>query len=490
VFPNSPFEIHPLRAPFFRRPTEWAGGALAVGALLASYTTSSVPVSLALLGVVVAGLSARPLFGLSLLAASLPFYLHSKPIGSMSFSPPELILLSTLAAVAANSLREAPPKQLRRLRLPRRASVVGTPLDGPVTLFLAAALLSLLASEVMRVSLRELRTVVLEPVIGYYLGVRLLRSSEERAEVVVSLLLGGTLVALYGIYQYLFTDQVTTVEGVRRIQATYLSPNNLALYLGRLLPMVFALALFVPAAPPAGAGQHAPWLSGMPAAIGRRAPWGVAMVLAAAILLTFSVGSWMAAILSLLTVAFLWKPRAGLYLLGACAAGIAAGVPLLSLERVSSHLSLSRGTSFIRVHLWQSAVQMVMDHPLLGVGMDNFLYLYRTTYLRPEAAAEPNLSHPHNLLLGFWLEMGLAGVVAAGWLGATLLRLWRRCWRAAGNGLPRGLLAGLAGSWVDLVAHGMVDSSYFLVDLAFHFWLSAALLVAIDRELSQSRRIG
>jgi O-antigen ligase len=125
---------------------------------------------------------------------------------------------------------------------------------------------------------------------------------------------------------------------------------------------------------------------------------------------------------------------------------------------------------------------MIRDHPFLGVGMDNFLYHYRGGYLRPEAAAEPNLSHPHNLLLNFWLQMGILGLVAVGWLLGSLGLIWRRLWRLPQAPEDRALLAGLAGAAVDLVAHGLVDNSYFLVDLAFHFWLSAALLVSLARQ--------
>ena len=41
--------------------------------------------------------------------------------------------------------------------------------DGPIVLFLVAALLSLLATEYLRLSLRELRTLVVEPVLFWYL---------------------------------------------------------------------------------------------------------------------------------------------------------------------------------------------------------------------------------------------------------------------------------------------------------------------------------
>ena len=447
---------------------EKAGNVLALSGFVLLVVAPSTVTSALSLALLATGLALQPSLGLALLGVVLPFYLHPKQLGSMDFSLPELILLSTLLGAALHAA-------IRGLRGARVAAFrLATPLDGPVALFLGAALLSLLASEVMRVSLRDLRTLVLEPVAAYYLAVWFLRSQRELVRVVAALLLGGAIVALFGLYQYFFTDQVTAVEGVRRIQASYSSPNNLGLYLGRLLPVALAMALFLPAA----AFRSARIASGILSAI-----------LAAALLFTFSIGSWLATALAILVVVLLWRTRAGVVMAGGYLAALAAAVPLSSTERVSSHFSLTRGTSFIRIHLWESSLQMIRDHPLLGVGMDNFLYHYRSEYLQPEAAAEPNLSHPHNLVLNFWLQMGILGVAAAAWVAVALGQLWRRRWRVSGDPLERALLAGIAGSLVDFVVHGMVDNSYFLVDLSFHFWLCAAIIVVLDAALSPRGRI-
>ena len=48
---------------------------------------------------------------------------------------------------------------------------------------------------------------------------------------------------------------------------------------------------------------------------------------------------------------------------------------------------------------------MARDNWLFGVGPDNFLTHYRA-YMLPEAWREPNISHPHNLLLDAWVSLG------------------------------------------------------------------------------------
>jgi O-antigen ligase len=132
-----------------------------------------------------------------------------------------------------------------------------------------------------------------------------------------------------------------------------------------------------------------------------------------------------------------------------------------------------RQTGGFRLDLWQSSLEMVRDHPLLGVGLDNFAYLYQQVYLREAAAAEPNLSHPHNWLLHVWLELGVLGLFAFVWL---LVRAWKAARASLARPRSRWLIAGALGAMADLLVHGFIDNSYFLVDLAFLFWLSLALV--------------
>jgi O-antigen ligase len=158
--------------------------------------------------------------------------------------------------------------------------------------------------------------------------------------------------------------------------------------------------------------------------------------------------------------------------------GVAAAAVLLIISGLAvggvlpERLNPLRQTGGFRLDLWLSSLEMIRDHPWLGVGLDNFAYLYQQIYLREGAAAEPNLSHPHNWLLHFWVELGVLGVVALFWL------LWRFVGRVRETlTVPRSVwvAAGASGAMADLLVHGFIDNSYFLVDLAFLFWLCLAL---------------
>jgi O-antigen ligase len=121
---------------------------------------------------------------------------------------------------------------------------------------------------------------------------------------------------------------------------------------------------------------------------------------------------------------------------------------------------------------------MIRDHPLFGVGLDNFLYAY-PRYVLPDAWREPNLSHPHNVLLDFWVRLGILGAVVLVWMQVDF---FRRVWQAFRSGRSvyvRALAIGLAAGMGDFLAHGMIDAAYFVVDLAFVFMLSLGLSAAL-----------
>lgn len=117
---------------------------------------------------------------------------------------------------------------------------------------------------------------------------------------------------------------------------------------------------------------------------------------------------------------------------------------------------------------------MIRDHPWLGVGLDNFLYEY-PKYILPEAWREPNLSHPHNFVLDFWVRLGIGGLLIFLWMvGAFFKRAWGT-FTTTGDVYVRALMLGLMGSVVDMLAHGLIDAAFFVVDLAYVFLLTLAL---------------
>ncbi len=129
--------------------------------------------------------------------------------------------------------------------------------------------------------------------------------------------------------------------------------------------------------------------------------------------------------------------------------------------------------------LWAIALQLIAEHPLLGIGLDN----YRLTYSRyltddpqPGTALDQTI-HSNNWYLETLVSVGVLGAVPfALWLLALLWSIIRRLRRPNVDALQVASAAGL----LAFIIHGLLD--YFLLfnATALLFWTTAALWLIFD----------
>ncbi|MBE9508932.1 MAG: O-antigen ligase family protein [Chloroflexi bacterium] len=333
-------------------------------------------------------------------------------------------------------------------------------------------------------ALFELRAVFLFPAL-YYALLRLARLDDRgRWRVAAGFVMGAVGVALIGLVQYALGRNLVAAEGgLPRLQSVYFSPNNVGLYLGRVWPLLVAVPLWDPSPSPGRGGV-----------IWRRALYGLALLpVTLALVLSFSRGALLLGIpAALLVMAWRARGRWRWIALALVVIGLLALIPLLRVPRFGSLLDLQQGSTFFRLELWRSSLALIREHPWFGVGPGNFQVAYRTRYILPSAWAEPNLEHPHSIYLDHWTRLGLLGLVAGLLIQISFWRTIkpspspqplpsprigmgrRRPPQAAGVG--EGLLLGLAGGMVALLAHGLVDNTLFFPDLALAFFLILALV--------------
>ena len=433
--------------------------------ILSFIAAASLPSAIARLGALaICGLAAllQPGHALFVAVACIPLAPLHLRLGPGFFSLSEVSLLVASAACLWNALLDKPSD----------ATSSGAPKPHPRTLDWAVLLLvalsagtSLLA-EYRRVAFRELRVVVGESALLYFVVRARRRDRRWLLHAVDALWLSATCVALYALIRYPYPGGVIEAEGIRRARAFYGSPNNLALYLERVVPMGLAVAFW----------GHTRW---------RRWVYGLGVIpVALALFLTFSRGVWLLG-LPAMFVALAWAGgmRARWLVAGLLITGLLAVVPLAGTERLLSLLDFSEGTTSLRLSLWQSSWDMVRDHPWLGIGLDNFLYYYGD-YVRPGAAVDRWLSHPHNMVLDFWLRLGIGGVGLLLVLLFTFFKEASRLLRILCKGDLRAMTLGFVAGMAALVAHGSIDSSYFVTELAYWFMFSLAWVSSPGRSAS------
>ena len=338
-------------------------------------------------------------------------------------------------------------------------------MDYFVLVWIGLGLVSLAWAEYQAQAITELRVLIVEPALLYGVLRYTIRDREAAARLVSALLLAGVAVAVAGLIMFVRGEQIITAEaGARRLASVYGSPNNVGLFLGRCVPFALAFLLVSP-------DRRGRLLGGL-----------AALVMLTAIALSQSAGAIFLGVPATIALVLIlhWRKRAWIPLGGLLVVGLLSLALASQMPRFARALDLNEGTNFYRVRVWQSAVNMIVDRPVTGWGLDQFLYAFRGTYIMPDAWEEPGLSHPHNIVLDQWVRLGLGGV---GLLGAMLYVFWRRLlrlYRQLVQQQDRLLLAmsiGVLGSMFNLLIHGLVDHSIYVIDLAVVFVLLLALAV-------------
>jgi O-antigen ligase len=392
----------------------------------------------------------RPDLALAIAVASIPTRPLMVDLPKGSFSLTELALLVAVAARLWNVLLHKPQRE----RPP--AKMHWSVLDIAVLALVLWGLGSSFMAEYSQEAFREWRTVVLESAVLY----GLLRTWDERTwgtlQLTDVLWLSAVALSVYSLVLYPLPSGVIEAEGVRRARAFYGSPNNVALYLDRLLPLGLAVA---------GWGQTR-W---------RRWFYGLGCIpVALVILLTYSRGAWFLGVpAGLLFLAWVRGGRMRWLALALVGVGLAALATVASTERIASLLDFTSGTTFLRISLWRASWEMLKDHFWLGVGLDNFLYYYGD-YIRAGAEVDRWLSHPHNIVFDFGLRLGVGGVALLLTFLIGFFRSARQAYRASTQKDRRAMLLGITAGMVAVLAHGLIDSAFFLAELALWFMFALA----------------
>ncbi len=395
---------------------------------------------------VVAGLAlARPRQVVVVTVAAVPFVGVIARTGVFDRPVAEALILVLAGAWVVRAL------WYRRVEIPR------TGWNALLAYFLVAAVAAALFADFQKFALRDLRTVIIEPLILFVVIVTTAGGRADVPRILRALVLGAAVSAIVALI-LIPAGAVVTDAAVPRIRGLFGSPNNLALVLERALPLAFGFALM------AARDRE------------RRLAWTAFTIVAVGLVLTFSRGAWVGALLGISVAALpLWLvlPRitraVSLVTVGLAAALIALTA---GFDRLGAVFRAGDAGGERRLAVWDAAWRMIQDNWVFGVGPDNFLHHYRA-YLRPDAWREPNLSHPHNLVLDAWVSVGIFGLIAL----AVIVALFWIDWLRVARRVPapeRPLAYGLAGAMVAALAHGVVDHSFFLPELAAVFWVLAA----------------
>ncbi|MBI4846246.1 MAG: O-antigen ligase family protein [Candidatus Omnitrophica bacterium] len=299
------------------------------------------------------------------------------------------------------------------------------------------------------------------------------------------MLIAGALVSLRAVYQWLFgfsflentiSPQVITENGFyaldllkhRRVVSCFSSPGLLASYLAMLLCIVCGLIFEY-------RERH----------FKKRTIYSylLAFLFFTALILTKTISAYLSLCFVLFFLFFIFlKKRKSVWRYGKIILAmfiIAAVFAGIFFQRINFFTDLKNPENSIvqRLYYWQSAVKVIKENPLFGVGAGNFGFVYPR--FKHEAANET--IYAHNSYLQLWAELGIFSLL----FFLFLIRcLFMRALKQRFNFLQAGMLAGT----VVFLLHNFFDYSFFIFQTAFVWWVLFAFSFAHEEPEAGSEK--
>ena len=347
-----------------------------------------------------------------------------------------------------------------------------TPVDGAVILLIVMGLVSLWVSAVPAITIPQVYRL-LTGIAFFYAIVNWCNSPKRLRILLLGATLAGLLLAIFAVIsvqwpagKLLFISR-ELYERFRILVSDSVHPNVIAGSLIILLPIPLAGLLF-------GWGKRSR---------SEKIIYSEAIIMMLVVLaLTQSRGAWIAIGMVLLTLLILKWRLSWLILVPVMilAVGVVSrlGMPQI-LEKLFSGGSISNWDG--RKEIWSRAIYMIQDFPFSGIGMG--LFGKAADLLYPFSSLTSGaIEHAHNLILQVAVDLGIPGLIA--WL-AILVVVAARSWQIYRYGRSQqeiqwsALGAGLLGSQIALVVHGMTDAvTWGMVRPAPLVWAIWGLAVA------------
>ncbi|MFW6075898.1 MAG: O-antigen ligase family protein, partial [Chloroflexota bacterium] len=431
-----------------------AGFAIQALTLLVLYALEPVDVfSLVIVAAVLIVCSAwQPVTGIAVTAALLPLYHRPIRFDFGTLPTAEIALLTTIAG----AMLHVTSATVRGRSLAALDDVYRRTVNSRLvwilfflTLMGTISLLVNWSGAATGEGLREIRWTLVEPLLFVGLLVSFCRTRLQRGSIVAAYLIGALAFGAVALGD-IFTGAGVRAGEVTRISGVYSHPNAMAMYSTRAL--VFGVALIF---------------------LTRQFRWHwmtTAAVSTVIVALTFARNALLA--IAAVGIAMTWT--VGRRIRGiAVAFAVAVGLALVAVAPQRMLDGLAGGSLDLRVDIWRSAILMIRDHPVFGIGPDQFFALYAPRYVEPTGWGERFTAHAHNLILDSWLRLGIIGavfVILVMFLCASRVLRISKEWQVQPPLRSAAILA-----LAVILLQGMIDNAYFVHDLAMSAWLLAWL---------------
>lgn len=285
----------------------------------------------------------------------------------------------------------------------------------------------------------------------------------------------GLIVAFLGFVQLVYVPDFEFMtefgwdphEG--RLLSTFFDPNLVGGFLAFIISLVFSALFFE-------VRKKKRLVLGI-----------IGLVLFLALILTFSRSALIGFFISFSVIAFIrsWK----IAILGYVILALAILAFPRSLERIQSAAELDR-TSQARIESWQEGWQVISEHPLVGVGLNNLPYTKPSLTSKDEEKIAHSASGFDSSILTVWATTGTIGLIL--YLIIYGLVIWYSFKTYIDQKAPpfiRALGLGVGGGAIGLFFHSQFVNSLFYSPIMILIWVSVGMLMAGREKIDNQKSI-
>jgi O-antigen ligase len=341
-----------------------------------------------------------------------------------------------------------------------------TPLDGTLALLVAALALSTLASGD---PLRAGGWARLWISIGYPVFFWWIRDRAHAVRLARLLVLVAACVAAYGIVQHVTGIDVYRSALGRETEVLPRGPGHSGYAVVGFFSnyLTFAHLMLFPLA-----------FAGALALRADRLGLVAAPLVAGVLILSTARGAWLAALAVAIALVLAARARPRLPALGAVAVAVALAFVLRpDLRDHAARMFLPSGENTGRVGIYRANLEIIHDHPVLGLGFGRYKRAAVPYYERnPDADRR---SHAHSNYLQIAAEAGLVGLAAFALLWAHALRLG---WTALARAPDAAVASTATGAWAALAGFlvgGITQYTFGDNEVALTMWVTVAILMRL-----------
>ncbi len=333
----------------------------------------------------------------------------------------------------------------------------------PIGLILAGLIIGTLISSDILISLGVLKGWFVTPVLLFVMLISVLSKKIHIKKAIIALILSGLFLSVIALWQVV-TNSYITIDG--RASALFESANYLSLYLVPIIVLGVGYALSIK--------SKIKWL------------WLIALaIMMSALYFTFSYGGWIGLIIGTGVLALITLPFWPI-VISISGVGLIGVLSQLNNPKFQQMLDIvDRSSSSVRLQVWQSAILMLKENYLLGIGLGLFEKKYPAFANRLfNPPLEPVMLHAHNIFLHSWLNLGLIGFIGFVWL---LINFFKNIYQTIK--INKTILnVSVMASMIAVLVHGLIDTPYWKNDLSILFWVIIAFGIILSRNENNKRR--